>query len=187
MIRRHTRTLMPLAALAIGAAAGTVFFSGPAGAETTDIIRTAASEDGYSSSSRPTYNFGASDTLVAGRAGGDTMVSYLKFTVASPGAGVTVKSAQLTLTRDSKTLPSALTLSKVADTAWTEKALSAKNDPAIGAAVSTVKPKSDAATVSFDVSSVVKGAGTYTFALTSRVANSPARSGRPRRPPASPP
>ena len=33
----------------------------------------------------------------------------------------------------------------------------------------------DAATVSFDVSSVVKGAGTYTFALTSRIANSPAR------------
>lgn len=175
MIRRHTRTLMPLAALAIGAAAGTVFFSGNAGAETTDIVRIGAGEDGYSSSSRPTYNFGASDTLVAGRSGGDTMVTYLKFTVASPGTGVTVKNAQVTLTRESRTLPSALTLSKVADTAWTEKALSAKNDPAIGATVNTVKPKSDAATVSFDVSSVVKGAGTYTFAVTSRVANSPAR------------
>jgi hypothetical protein len=175
MIRRHTRTLMPLAALAIGTAAGTVFLAGQAGAETTDIVRTVAGEDGYSSSSRPTYNFGASDTLVAGRSGGDTMVTYLKFTVASPGAGVTVKTAQVTLTRDNKTLPSALTLSKVADTAWTEKALSAKNDPAIGATVSTLKPKSDAATVSFDVSSVVKGAGTYTFAVTSRVANTPAR------------
>jgi hypothetical protein len=31
---------MPLAALAIGAAAGTVTLSGPAGAETTDIART---------------------------------------------------------------------------------------------------------------------------------------------------
>ncbi|MEV4514867.1 DNRLRE domain-containing protein [Dactylosporangium sp. NPDC049525] len=166
---------MPLAALAIGAAAGTVFFSGNAGAETTDIVRTAAGEDGYSSSSRPTYNFGASDTLVAGRAGGDTMVTYLKFTVASPGTGVTVKTAQVTLTRESKTLPGTLTLSKVADTAWTERALTAKNDPAIGALVSTVKPKSAAATVTFDVSSVVKGAGTYTFAVTSHVANSPAR------------
>jgi hypothetical protein len=54
---------MPLAALAIGAAAGTVALSGPAGAETTDIVRTGASEDGYSSSSRPTYTFGTSDTL----------------------------------------------------------------------------------------------------------------------------
>src|SRR3982751_2555810 len=121
MIRRHTRTLMPLAALAIGAAAGTVFFSGTAGAETTDIVRTGAGEDGYSSSSRPTYNFGVSDTLVAGRVGGDTMVSYLKFTVPSPGTGVTVKSAQITLTRHSKALPNALTLSRVTDSAWTEK------------------------------------------------------------------
>ncbi|UWZ60120.1 DNRLRE domain-containing protein [Dactylosporangium aurantiacum] len=166
---------MPLAALAVGAAAGTVALAGTAGAETTDIVRTGAGEDGYSSSSRPTYNFGASDTLVAGRAGGDTMVTYLKFTVASPGAGVTVKNARVTLTRESRTLPSALTLSKVASTTWTEKTLSAKNDPALGAAVSTVKPKSDAATVTFDVSAVVKSAGTYTFAVTSKVANTPAR------------
>ncbi|MFC5001467.1 DNRLRE domain-containing protein [Dactylosporangium cerinum] len=175
MIRRHTRTLMPLAALAIGAAAGTVTFSGTAGAETTDIVRTGASEDGYSSSSRPTYTFGTSNTLVAGRSGSDTMVTYLKFTVPSPGTGVTVKSAQVVLTRESRTLPNALTISKVADMAWTEKALSAKNDPAVGAAVSTARPKSGAAAVSFDVSPVVKGAGTYTFAVTSRVANSPAR------------
>ncbi|MEV0127941.1 DNRLRE domain-containing protein [Dactylosporangium sp. NPDC050688] len=175
MIRRHARTLMPLAALAIGAAAGTVVLSGNAGAETTDIIRTGAGEDGYSSSSRPTYNFGASSTLVAGRSGGDTMITYLKFTVASPGTGVTVKNAQVTLTRESKALPGTLALSKVADTRWTEKTLSARNDPALGATVSTVKPKSNAATVTFDVSSVVKGAGTYTFAVTSKVANTPAR------------
>ncbi|MET7420605.1 DNRLRE domain-containing protein [Dactylosporangium sp. NPDC005555] len=175
MIRRHTRTLMPLAALTIGAAASTVFFAGSAGAATTDIVRTGAGEDGYSSSSRPSFNFGASDTLVAGRAGTDTMVTYLKFTVANPGAGVTVKSAAVTLTHAGKTLPSALSISKVADTTWTEKALSAKNDPAVGAVVSTVKPKSTAAAVTFDVSSVVKGAGTYTFAVTSRVANVPAR------------
>ena len=175
MIRRHTRTLMPLAALAIGAAAGTVVLSGHAGAETTDIIRTVAGEDGYSSSSRPTYNFGASSTLVAGRSGGDTMITYLKFTVASPGAGVTVKNAQVTLTRESKAMPNTLALSKVANTTWTEKTLSAKNDPALGATVSTVKPKSAAATVTFDVSSVVKGPGTYTFAVTSKVANTPAR------------
>jgi hypothetical protein len=175
MIRRRTRTLMPLAALAIGAAAGTVSLTGVAGAATSDVIRTTAGEDGYSSSSRPSYNFGASDTLVAGRSGTDTMVTYLKFTVAKPGTGTTVKNAQVVLTRAGKTLPNALTLSKVADTAWTEKALSAKNDPAVGAVVSNLAPKRDAATVTFDVSSVVKGAGTYTFAVTSRVANTPAR------------
>jgi hypothetical protein len=175
MIRRHARTLMPIAALAIGAEVGTAVFTGNAGAETTDVVRSGAAEDSYSSSSRPTYNFGASDTLVAGRLGGDTMVSYLKFTVANPGTGVKVKGAQVTLTRDSRAFPSAITLSKVADTAWTEKAISARNDPAIGAILNTVKPKADAATVTFGASSVVKGAGTYTFAVTSTVANSPAR------------
>ncbi|MEU0555203.1 DNRLRE domain-containing protein [Dactylosporangium sp. NPDC006015] len=183
MIRRHTRALMPLAALTIGATAGAVSLTGMAGAETTGtagaattgVVRTGAGEDGYSSSSRPSFNFGASDTLVAGRSGADTMVTYLKFRVANPGPGATVKNAQVVLTRESKALPNTLSLSRVADTTWTEKSLTAKNDPAIGAVVSNAKPKSDAATVTFDVSAVVKGAGTYTFAVTSRVANTPAR------------
>jgi beta-mannanase len=58
-------------------------------------------------------------------------------------------------------------LAKVADATWSEKTLTAKNDPALGTVVATVSPKSDAATVTFDVSAVVKGAGTYTFAVTS--------------------
>src|SRR5258707_986224 len=141
MIRRHARTLMPIAALAIGAGVGTAVLTGNAGAETTDVVRSGAAADTCSSSGRPTYNFGASDTL-----GGDTMVSYLKFTVANPGTGVKVKSAQVTLTREARALPGAITLSRVADTVWTEKDLSAKNDPALGAAVGTIKPKTDATT-----------------------------------------
>jgi beta-mannanase len=186
MIRRHARTLMPIAALAIGAGVGTAVFTGNADAETTDVVRSGAAEDTYSSSSRPTYNFGSSETLVAGRLGGDTMVGYVKFTVSDLGAGVKVKGAQVTLTRESRDLPGSISLSRVADTSWTEKALSAKNDPAVGAVVSTAKPANGATSVSFDVSSIVKGAGTYTFAVSSTVANSPARfrsaeaaSGRP--------
>ncbi|GAA2579277.1 hypothetical protein GCM10010399_06290 [Dactylosporangium fulvum] len=166
---------MPIAALAIGAGVGTAVFTGNAGAETTDVVRTGAAEDSYSSSSRPTYNFGASDTLVAGRQGGDTMVTYLKFKVANPGTGVKVKGAQVTLNRESRAFPTSISLSKVADTAWTQKGLTGKNKPKVGAVVTTVKPKSGATSVTFDVSSVVKGAGTYTFAVTSTVANSPAR------------
>src|SRR4051794_41461859 len=120
MIRRYVRTLTPLAVLAAGAGIGTAAFTGHAAAETTDVVRSSAAEDTYSSSSRPTYNFGASDTLVAGRLGGDTMVSFLKFTVANPGTGVKVKGAQVTVTRDARAFPSALTLSKVADTKWNE-------------------------------------------------------------------
>ncbi|MGI5236710.1 CBM96 family carbohydrate-binding protein [Dactylosporangium sp. CA-139066] len=175
MIRRYARTLMPIAVLAIGAGMGTAVYSGSAAAETTDVVRSGAADDTYSSSSRPSYNFGSSTTLVAGRQGGDTMIGFLKFTVANPGAGATVKSAKVTLTRESKALPGSISLSRVADTTWTEKSLTAKNDPAVGAVIATAKPSSSATSVSFDVSSVVKGAGTYTFAVTSKVSNSPAR------------
>ncbi|MER7002572.1 DNRLRE domain-containing protein [Dactylosporangium sp. NPDC000555] len=175
MIRRHARTLMPIAALAIGAVFGTAVHSGTAAAETTDVVRSGAADDTYSSSSRPSYNFGSSDTLVAGRNGGDTMVTYLKFNVAAPGTGATVKSAKVTLTVASRKVPGSISLSRVASTAWSQKTLSAKNRPGLGAVVSTVRPASGAETVTFDVSSVVKGGGTYAFAVTSTVPNSPAR------------
>ncbi|MEV6923123.1 DNRLRE domain-containing protein [Dactylosporangium sp. NPDC051485] len=176
MIRRNARTLMPIAALALGAGLGTAVYCAPAAAaETTDVVRSGAADDTYSSSSRPSYNFGSSSNLVAGRQGADTMIGFLKFTVAAPGAGASVKGAKITLTRASGKLPGSIVLRKVTDTAWTEKTLNAKNNPALGAAIGTAKPAATAATVSFDVSSVVKGAGTYAFAVTSTVANTPAR------------
>ncbi|WP_432830299.1 CBM96 family carbohydrate-binding protein [Dactylosporangium sp. CA-092794] len=175
MIRRHARAIMPIAALAIGAGFGTTAFSGTAAAATTDVVRSGAADDSYSSSARPSYNFGASDTLVAGRQGTDTMISFLKFNVAGLGTGVTVKNAKVTLTNASRTLPGSISLSRVADAKWSEQTLSAKNDPALGAVVATVKPASGATSVTFDVSGVVKGAGTYTFAVTSTAANSLAR------------
>ncbi|WP_433079863.1 DUF7594 domain-containing protein [Dactylosporangium sp. CA-052675] len=166
---------MPIAALALGAGFGTMIHSGAAAAaETTDVVRSGAAEDTYSSSARPTYTFGSAPTLVAGRQGGDTMVAFVKFKVGALGAG-TVKGAKVTLTRDSKNLPGSLSLSRVADTAWTEKALSAKNAPKLAGVVAAAKPAATAGAVTFDVSSVVKGAGTYTFAVTSSVANTPAR------------
>ncbi|WP_432978554.1 CBM96 family carbohydrate-binding protein [Dactylosporangium sp. CA-233914] len=176
MIRRNARKMMPIAALAIGAGFGTTVHSGAAAAaETTDVVRSGAAEDTYSSSARPTYNFGSSPTVVAGRQGGDTMVAFFKFKVAAPGTGATVKGAKVTLTRDAKNLPGSLSLSRVADTAWTEASLSGKSAPKLGGVVATAKPAATANAVTFDVSSVVKGAGTYTFAVTSTVANTPAR------------
>ncbi|WP_433209969.1 DUF7594 domain-containing protein [Dactylosporangium sp. CS-047395] len=168
---------MPIAALALGAGFGTTIHSGvAAAAETTDVVRSGAAEDTYSSSTRPTYNFGAAPTLAVGRNAGDTLTGYVKFTVGPLGTGVTAKGAKVTLTRDAaKTLPASVTLSRVADTAWTEKSLTGKTAPKLGAAVATVKPAATANAVTFDVSSVVKGAGTYTFAVTSTVANAQAR------------
>ncbi|WP_426507135.1 DUF7594 domain-containing protein [Dactylosporangium sp. McL0621] len=135
----------------------------------------ARAEDTYSSSARPTYNFGASPTVVAGRQGGDQMIGFLKFKVATPASGATVKGAKVTLTRDSGNLPGTLTLNRVADTASLEKSLSGRTAPKLGTAVVTAKPAATADAVTFDVSSVVTGAGTYTFAVSSAVVNTTAR------------
>src|SRR6185437_12613495 len=136
----------------------------------------------YSSSSRPSYTFGGSDKLYAGKVKGDTLVTYLKFKVTS----ASVTSASLTLTRDDHKFPATVKLSKVANTTWTEKALNAKNDPAVGALIKSASPAAADPTVTFDVSSVVKGPGTYTFAVTSTATNDSAHfrsaeaaSGRP--------
>ncbi|MEU7870968.1 proprotein convertase P-domain-containing protein [Dactylosporangium sp. NPDC049140] len=125
MFPRNARTFMPIGALAIGAGIGATVHSGiAAAAETTGVVRSGAAEDTYSSSARPTYKFGASPTVVAGRQGGDQMIGFLKFKVATPASGATVKGTKVTLTRDSGNLPGTLTLSRVADTAWLEKSLS---------------------------------------------------------------
>src|SRR5262249_43395505 len=124
-------------------------------------------DDTYSSSSRPTYNFGGSDKLYAGKVKGDTLVTYLKFKVTSGS----VTSATLTLTRDDHKFPAPVRLSKVTSATWAEKTLNAKNDPAMGALIKSVPPAAAATTVTFDVSSVVTGAGTYTFAVTSTATN----------------
>ena len=170
-VRRFARRLMPLAAVAIGAGTS-AGFAGVAHADTaTEVLKVSAADDSYSSSTRPTYNFGGSDKLYAGKVKGDTLVSYLKFKVGTLSTGATVKSASITLTRDDHAFPATVKLAKVANTTWAEKTLTAKNDPALGAVVKTVSPKAADTTVTFDVSSVVKGAGTYTFAVTSSATN----------------
>src|SRR6185437_17147604 len=135
------------------------------------VLKVAAADDSYSSSGRPTYTFGGSDKLYAGKVKGDTLVTYLKFKVDALAAGSSVTSASITLTSDGHKFPAAVKLSKVANTTWAEKTLNAKNDPAVGALVKSISPKATDTTVTFDVSSVVKGAGTYTFAVTSTATN----------------
>jgi hypothetical protein len=90
---------------------------------------------------------------VAGRSGGDTMVTYLKFTVPSSAAGlntgVTVKSAQVVLTRESKTLPNALTIAcapgangadmYIADRGTVSSKVTIANCAGTGARAATVK------------------------------------------------
>jgi hypothetical protein len=160
------------AAIATAAAGASLVVPAPASAATTtaSTVRVAASDDGYTSSARPTYTFGNSESLVAGVKSGDRMVSFLKFTIGALPAGATVTKAELKLTRETSTpLPSSVTVKKVASTSWTEAALSGKKAPTAGAAIVTVKPVATAVAVSFDLTGNVTKAGAYTFAVTSAV------------------
>jgi Glycosyl hydrolase family 26 len=174
--RTAARVLLPIVA-ASAAIAGAVAFTGTANAATTttQVLQFGATEDAYSSSARPTLNTGSSDRLVAGRIDGNTTISYVKFKVGALPTGSTVEKVQVSLTRDEHHLPGTVKLSKVASSSWSEKTLTASNDPAVGTVVSTVYPKSDTTTVNFDVTSVVKAAGTYTFAITSPASDDVAR------------
>jgi glycosyl hydrolase family 26 len=168
--------LLPAVALT-GAIAGMTSFAASASASgtTTQVLTYGASDDAYTSSARPAYNDGTVTKLVAGMLNGDSMVTYLKFKVPSLPSGTAAQKATLTLTRDEHHFPATVRLQKVADTSWTESTLTYRNAPARGTVIQSVSPAYTATSVTFDVSSVVKAAGTYSFAVTSPATNDVAR------------
>jgi hypothetical protein len=163
--------LLPAVAL-VGAIAGPTVLatSAHAAGTTPQVVSYGASDDAYTSSARPTYNDGTVTKLVAGTSNGDTMVTYLKFKT-----GVIAAKAQLTLTRDEHHFPGTVKVLAVADSSWTENGLTYRTAPKRGAVVASVTPASSATAVTFDLSPVVKGAGTYSFAVESSATNDVAR------------
>ena len=171
MIRRPLlAVLLPLVATS-----GALSLATAAHAAGTTTLTIHPSDDAYTSTARPTYNDGSVTKLVAGTQDGDTTVTFLKFTVGALPTGTTAKKATLTLTRDEHHMPATVKLVKVANTTWSEKTLTRSNAPALGTVVSSVTPAFDAAGVTFDVSSVVTKAGTYSFAVTDTATNDVAR------------
>jgi beta-mannanase len=180
------RLLLPVLASSAALAGAAALGGSASAATTTQTLTYGAADDAYTSSSRPTYNTGSAARLVGGRLDGNNMVTYLKFKVDRVPAGGTVTRAVVTLTRDEHRLPSRVRLSRVASTGWSEKTLTNANRPALGALVASASPTAGTTSVSFNVSSVVRKAGTYSFAVTSPATDDVARfrsaeyaSGRP--------
>ncbi|WP_305784770.1 CBM96 family carbohydrate-binding protein [Symbioplanes lichenis] len=156
------KSVTALAALAAGA--GTVVGSAPAAsADTGPELKLAATDDTYVSSGRKDGVFGAEGKLAVGRLDKDTKVGFLKFAVP---AGTSVAGAQLRLTTIGEVVGK-FTLSRVADTGWSEKTLTSSNAPQAGAVVGTLTPRVDAKELVFDLGATVNGPGTYSFALQS--------------------
>jgi hypothetical protein len=159
------KSVTALAALAAGA--GTALaLPAAAQAATGTEVKLAAGDDAYISTGRRDANFGGDDKLAVGRLGRDSKIAFLKFLVP---AGGKVDGAELKLAAAAG-LAGPLTLSRVADTAWTQGKLTAGNAPAIGAVVGTAAAKPGATEVSFDLGAVVTGPGTYSFAVRSAAA-----------------
>jgi len=120
-----------------------------------------ASDDSYVRQDLPTTNYGTSTSVQADAS--PVTNGYLKFTVS--GVSGSVSSATLRIFSRS-TGTTAVKVSTVADTGWTEGGITYGNAPAIGAQLGTTGALTAGAWASVDVSAKVTGNGTYSFALT---------------------
>jgi hypothetical protein len=117
--------------------------------------------DTYARSDYPTTNYGSGTTL---RVDGSPIVySFTRFSVPSLN-GQTVSQAVLRIHANSSS-SSGLTVKSVADNSWGETTLTFANAPAQGSTLDTTSSVTGGSWVSLDVTSLVKGQGTYSFGV----------------------
>ena len=135
-----------------------------AGSDIDRTVRVLVGADAVVRSSAPTVPRESGRRLPAANENGVRKVSYLKFTVrpAALQQGSIVGAKILLTSRAAVTSP--VQLRWVADTGWNGSRLTFKNAPARGAIVGEVG-RGTTSTRWVDVSSKVKGPGTYAFAL----------------------
>jgi hypothetical protein len=167
--RTLKKSVTALAALAAGA--GTALAATAPAAAAAPVLKLAAGDDAYVSSGRTGTNFGGEHKLAIGRLDRDVKTAFLKFLVP---AGTRVAGARLDLTAVGA-VAGRITLSRVADTTWSEQKITAGTAPALGAVVATAAPKAGAGKLSFDLGAVVTGPGVYSFAVRSSATNAVTR------------
>jgi hypothetical protein len=135
-----------------------VFGGGSAATAATTTVTAAA--DAHVQADFPTTNYGSATAL---RIDGSPVANgYLRFAVS--GTVGTVSKATLRLfARTTASTP--VDAYSVADTSWTESAITYSNAPPIGAKIASSGAQTSGQWASIDVTSVVKGNGTYSFAL----------------------
>src|SRR3954452_24639205 len=137
--------------------------TGSQAAPTPTATAVTASDDGYVTASEPTSRKGGTSTSLIEGTATTTRVVYLKFAVGSIPANTPV-AVQLFSARAS-TIPARLNV--VADVSWPQDMLTWNNRPAVGAQVASMTGVPLNNWVTFDVTNVVKGPGTYSFAVDS--------------------
>ena len=117
--------------------------------------------DAYVRSDLPSTNYGSGTSL---RVDSSPVVnSYLRFTVSGVG-GATVTQASLRIYANSASTQG-LVAKSVSSNSWSETSINYSNAPATGSTLSTSKAVATGSWVSLDVTSFVKGDGTFTFGV----------------------
>lgn len=167
--------------------ASSVTFSRPA-RETVELDASLASlsftpvKDAMVKEAVPASNFGAQNPLqVSGQAGYSKWV-YLQFNVTGLPAGATNISAQLRVGATTTGTGRAITAHAVANTGWSETAITWNTRIPMGAALSTVSSHTAGQPSVWDVSQHITGNGSFTLGLDSAFAgdtNFASREGTP--------
>ena len=139
----------------------TVNPSGGGGGGTTTTF--AAAQDTFVRSNFPTENNGAVVTVRAYKSGSSETHTYLMFTVSGLSGSATSAKVRL-LVKDAS--PAGGALYTVSDTGWSEGTMTWNTRPVLGSFVANLGAAALAAWVEIDVSSIVTGNGTYSFAVT---------------------
>jgi hypothetical protein len=128
------------------------------------VLNFAPSADAYVDSSQPAKNFGKTPTVRVNAS--PTRQGYLKFAVSGVN-GAQVQSAKLRLYAKASSVAGG-TLAAVANTTWGETTLTWNNRPAAAAtATATLPAVTNGRWYEADVSSLVKGDGTYALRIAS--------------------
>ena len=132
----------------------------PASAATSIVLKPAA--DAYISTASPTTNFGKLTSL---RADASPVVeSLVRFNVGNLG-GLPIIQARLRIYANTGST-SGIAVKSVVSTTWGESTVTARNMPALGNRLSAFAPVVAKTWVSLNVSSYVRAAGIYSFAIT---------------------
>jgi hypothetical protein len=112
-------------------------------------------------SSNPSINYGTSTAL---RVDSSPVVnSYLRFNVQNLG-GSSISQVRLLIYANSAS-PQGITALTVSDNSWGEKTITFSNAPALGSTLTLSPPVATGTWITFDVTSYVTGAGTFSFGL----------------------
>jgi hypothetical protein len=159
----NAKILLTVLAACIALVAATAVVTHLTGGLIAQSVEVRAADSTYVVQEEPTTNFGDRQTVQAAALTNEHAVVYLKFVV--PKFASSISAVRLDL-RAAGITSERLSLHRVSNNGWNGDATSYSNRPQIGKIVATAPgPAAVGAVVSFDLTNVVKGPGTYSFAV----------------------